>query len=1008
MEFVSLELEHFGCVAKAALAFKPGLNVLYGANEVGKSSIARAIRFALLLPTTSNAAEPWVPWAASGPPTVVLAFKKSATEYYRVKKIFGTTTASLERSSDGVAWSGFARARDVEGHLRGLLQWGIPEPGGAKAPKGLPESFLASALLADQDTVTDVFAHTLDADGVDSGRSRIRAALSAIAQDPLFKSALDAAQARADQAFAPGGGRKRGVKDPFRKMADEIVARRDAHDAAVQDATASRALAQRVGELQHDAARAEGERHAAGERRETLQERQGRHQALVAAATAHEHGQTLARAVTEATLKVTAANQVLHEWVPRIPSLRKAEEDTRTALEETTARAAAAREKRRSELAQEETATLRAREALRVRRETVDGALALLKANEFGAEAAILVEQISKLDAEIATLESVDLWLELRNAQLALADVDRRENEGIDLLAKATGLRTRAATEWPSPESALLPAPKQLDELRRLRTKLDVAEGKLAVGISVAVRGGSSAMVGVDDGLASERSSPFSVEASASAIIRLPDGVEVTVRGGRADDRASVESLRAQWREASADLFAAVHARDLDALEEACRTDGERKARAEALGRDAAMLDAKRTALGDVNADRGLHSSRVGELEIRLGDADRAAVEAAFARHGAGARGVRTQKGAERESKREAVATKRGQEASLRQQASAHAGDRLITDAVAQLAAVQAVGQELDAREARLVADRRVLDAPVDARDALAEAAGAARQALQDAVGKIASATSERDVWGARLQERSVAASTIDLDVLKLAEAEARAAAGENSRAVDHAAIAAASTAETTARMKHEAIGGELLKAEGALLASGGAAADELVRDFEVALTRAYEKQAALEDDYEAWKLLADTLKDAERSQSTHLGNVLAPELTTRFQALVGARYTGVTLGPHLGLDGIDAAGGRRDLERLSIGTREQLSTLFRLCLAERLGSALLLDDQLVQSDPDRLRWFRRALRETAKTGIQIVVLTCRPDDYLEPAEIPPPHVVDLGVSVTGTAVSTT
>ncbi|MCX5742494.1 MAG: hypothetical protein NT062_08365, partial [Proteobacteria bacterium] len=153
-------------------------------------------------------------------------------------------------------------------------------------------------------------------------------------------------------------------------------------------------------------------------------------------------------------------------------------------------------------------------------------------------------------------------------------------------------------------------------------------------------------------------------------------------------------------------------------------------------------------------------------------------------------------------------------------------------------------------------------------------------------------------------------------------------------------------------------------------------------------------------DDYEAWRLLVETLKEAERTQATHLGNVLAPDLATRFQALVGPRYTGIALGPHLGLEGIVAAGGRRDLERLSIGTREQLSTLFRLCLAERLGTALLLDDQLVQSDPDRLRWFRRALRETTKTGVQIVVLTCRPDDYLEPAETLPPHIIDLAVVV--------
>jgi hypothetical protein len=137
MEFVSSSSS--GSAAwRATIAFKPGLNVLYGSNEVGKSSIARAVRFALLLAAASNAAEAWVPWSGGGDPIVTLIFRTTATDYYRVKKIFGTSTALLEKSSDGVAWSSLARGRDVEGRLRALLQWGIPEPGGPRAPKDSP------------------------------------------------------------------------------------------------------------------------------------------------------------------------------------------------------------------------------------------------------------------------------------------------------------------------------------------------------------------------------------------------------------------------------------------------------------------------------------------------------------------------------------------------------------------------------------------------------------------------------------------------------------------------------------------------------------------------------------------------------------------------------------------------------------------------------------------------------------------------------------------------------
>ena len=75
-------------------------------------------------------------------------------------------------------------------------------------------------------------------------------------------------------------------------------------------------------------------------------------------------------------------------------------------------------------------------------------------------------------------------------------------------------------------------------------------------------------------------------------------------------------------------------------------------------------------------------------------------------------------------------------------------------------------------------------------------------------------------------------------------------------------------------------------------------------------------------------------------------------------------------------------SGGVRSTAQLSVGTREQLSTLYRLSLAEYLQTAIVLDDQLVQSDDSRMDWFRKLLAEKAHS-FQIVVFTCRPSDYL-------------------------
>ena len=75
-------------------------------------------------------------------------------------------------------------------------------------------------------------------------------------------------------------------------------------------------------------------------------------------------------------------------------------------------------------------------------------------------------------------------------------------------------------------------------------------------------------------------------------------------------------------------------------------------------------------------------------------------------------------------------------------------------------------------------------------------------------------------------------------------------------------------------------------------------------------------------------------------------------------------------------------SGALRSAAQISVGTREQLSTLYRLSLAEYLSTAIILDDQLVQSDVTRMDWFRALLSE--KAGVfQIIVFTCRPNDYL-------------------------
>ena len=95
MRLVTLNVEQFGCVHEAEIRFGEGLNVLYGPNDLGKSSLAEAIRAVLLLPHTSSAHQQYVPWNTDRPPRVELVFQTGIKQFWRVRKVFGPRGESL-------------------------------------------------------------------------------------------------------------------------------------------------------------------------------------------------------------------------------------------------------------------------------------------------------------------------------------------------------------------------------------------------------------------------------------------------------------------------------------------------------------------------------------------------------------------------------------------------------------------------------------------------------------------------------------------------------------------------------------------------------------------------------------------------------------------------------------------------------------------------------------------------------------------------------------------------
>src|SRR5438552_643948 len=231
MKLLTLRVSNLAAIANVQVDFGPGLNVLYGPNDLGKSTLVDSIRLALLLPHASTYCDPYIPWAGSGDPIVDLTFETEPQRIYRVKKVFGKGGSSLlQESRNGKDFDKLAQGRSVDGELRKILHWGIPEPGGAGGSKGLPPSFLATALLSTQADVAAMLHETLEIDGSSTGKERIAAALQAVARDPQFLSILSCAQARRDQGYTDRGARKTGKESVFRVAAERLRAAREAKE----------------------------------------------------------------------------------------------------------------------------------------------------------------------------------------------------------------------------------------------------------------------------------------------------------------------------------------------------------------------------------------------------------------------------------------------------------------------------------------------------------------------------------------------------------------------------------------------------------------------------------------------------------------------------------------------------------------------------------------------------------------------------------------------------------
>lgn len=1050
MRLHRLRITSFAAIGNVDVEFGPGLNVLYGPNDLGKSTVVAAIRLGLLLPHTSTHCDQYVGWTGADDPIVEMTFQTEEQRIWRIKKQFGKSGSSLlQESKNGQDFDDVERGRKVDAKLREILRWGIPEPGGSGGAKGLPTSFLATALLSPQDDVSAVLRESLQGDPTGSGKEQIAAALQAVAQDPLFLALLRNTQAQRDKAYTDKGAKKTAKGSVFKDAAERLNETREERD-----------------KLHRIVAESEG---AERQLRDLTDRRAQRQETLAAAATVVASLEQLA---SQATCRSVAAEQVriaqeevarirrtgaeveigerkVAELVRKITEAEQALQVARDQQAKAGAALEAAEEAVRAEGSDPGVTDTVVRQQLELRKsaadqtareaqQRIDAALAAQKLVEAvgaaeldlrdqRAKAARALESAAKATTTEKVTESglqrcdlleraLDVHAAYKQVADGQADVDK-EAALQGRLGTTSGERAGLAEQR---AAITVPAHAALGPMRRLATELAAARGALDVGfvVTVSPKGSLDLRVRKDGKKVEAKSTakPLEIEASAEVEIAIADVATVHVRGGRREAQEKAQALENNWgRDVEPHLVAAGVA-DLDGLDAKIAECRDLDSGIKAKDAEVESLRAQIAALAGAAALREA-SNRAETCRAALGDVQLDTLAADLKALGAdpivGLRKRRQELLKEAEGAR-AIANDAVNAQTLADERTRHSQSALDAAVASRDATLPTFPEGVDAawvtarvalaagiaEKEKVAAEFASLERTIDERKKRIDAvlgnartnAAKATSAVDRAQGDFTRAKTDHALHDGRLIELRKLR-----DAENLADAEARllektgshAALPVPDRLVTNDEVTAAQNTAAGIRLDLEGIDREIHRAHGALEQVGGSVARERLHDATEAFELAERQEREIEAEYEAWRLLLDQMKEADAAQASNLGQALVPAIAGRFQELTQRRYQTVQLTAQLATEGIMVSGALRSADLISVGTREQLSTLYRLSLAEYLRTAIVLDDQLVQSDDSRMDWFRSLLAEKAHS-FQIVVFTCRPSDYLPASALVP------------------
>jgi DNA repair exonuclease SbcCD ATPase subunit len=547
-------------------------------------------------------------------------------------------------------------------------------------------------------------------------------------------------------------------------------------------------------------------------------------------------------------------------------------------------------------------------------------------------------QQRSSADAAAATARAKLEALEQRQDALARQAARlrlQREVASLERAAEAVQAAARAALEHDAAAAAEPLTPETLAELEAMATSLGENRAALrAVATRLVLRPERADAKVTLDGTPLDPAQPLELTAPAVLVIEGFGRIEVTPGGERL---AALHRRIGDQEQALAAGLRAVRAADL-------ATARRRSAAKETHGREAA---AARQRLAD-------HLAACGMV-------DQSALEAA--------------------------------------------GARARTRLAALDGVVPAEGRDEAALEAALESAERAVNA---ARSCVAETAERCRAAAADEAA-LAKATEQQSFAETRLAieiasceekraietdelsdqtlEQRLAAAQLDAD---RAATEAAMLERELARAdPDHAATAAEQAARRLQQLEEEArkLEREVHDLEAELRGRGAKGVGDRKAELEGSLERTERRHLRVLAEAEAWRLLDDTLESVDRARQDALVAPLEARVRPYLRQLLGEAELGFEA-QRLQLDRLARGAAIEPFHGLSVGTREQLAVLVRLAigdlLAETTGQSppLILDDALVYADAVRLGRMKTILEAAAKRQ-QIIILTCRKEDYL-------------------------